>query len=271
NACFALYWSGQADKTVAKCQKMAEVLRRLTELLYYRDSRVPFCPEGHWIMVSEAEMADFAEYAVAEGSDDGPQAGSSAAEMAEPAAQPQVASAGATSPFVDSCKAILRHLPFVIPFGVRLRLLRSWIARDREKIGLDTLRWIVPANRVEIRRDHIIEDGFTHLNPMGVNLKKRIQITFISDQGLQEAGIDGGARHLQYMAFVGRVVGKALYEGILMDVGFAGFFLAKWLGRQSYLDDLRSLDEELYKGLLALKNYPGNVEADFSLNFTVAE
>ena len=46
--------------------------------------------------------------------------------------------------------------------------------------------------------------------------------------------------------------------------------MAKWLGRQSYLDDLASLDPELYKGLVQLKNYPGNPE-DLSLNFTVAE
>jgi ubiquitin-protein ligase E3 C len=48
------------------------------------------------------------------------------------------------------------------------------------------------------------------------------------------------------------VLGKAIYEGILVDISFAGFFLAKWLGRQSYLDDLNSLDSELYKGLIGV-------------------
>ncbi len=75
---------------------------------------------------------------------------------------------------------------------------------------------------------------------------------------------------LAWYQFLGRVLGKALYEGILVDVAFAGFFLAKWLGRQSYLDDLASLDPELYKGLISLKNYPGDPE-DLSLNFVVAE
>lgn len=45
----------------------------------------------------------------------------------------------------------------------------------------------------------------------------------------------------------------------------------QWLGRQSYLDDLASLDPELYSGLLKLKTYPGNVEEDLSLNFTITE
>jgi HECT-domain (ubiquitin-transferase) len=45
----------------------------------------------------------------------------------------------------------------------------------------------------------------------------------------------------------------------------------KWLGRQSYLDDLQSLDPELYQGLVFLKHYDSQVEKveDLSLNFTV--
>ncbi|KAK0125387.1 hypothetical protein ONS95_000593 [Cadophora gregata] len=76
--------------------------------------------------------------------------------------------------------------------------------------------------------------------------------------------------------FLGRVVGKCLYEGILVDIGFAGFFLLKWAtsgtesGYRANINDLRDLDEGLYQGLLKLKNYPGNVE-DFSLDFTITD
>ncbi|KAF7300491.1 HECT-domain-containing protein [Mycena chlorophos] len=72
---------------------------------------------------------------------------------------------------------------------------------------------------------------------------------------------------LEWFRFIGRIVGKALHDGILIDFAFAGFFLAKWLGRQVYLDDLASLDPSLYRGLLFLKHYTGDVE-DLSLNFT---
>jgi len=74
---------------------------------------------------------------------------------------------------------------------------------------------------------------------------------------------------LNWYRFIGRILGKAMYEGILVDVAFAGFFLAKWLGKQSFLDDLSSLDPDLYQGLIFLKHYTGNPE-DLSLNFTVA-
>lgn len=44
----------------------------------------------------------------------------------------------------------------------------------------------------------------------------------------------------------------------------------QWLDKQSFLDDLASLDPELYQGLLFLKHYSGNYE-DLALNFTVTQ
>jgi ubiquitin-protein ligase E3 C len=84
---------------------------------------------------------------------------------------------------------------------------------------------------------------------------------------------------LRRYEFLGRIVGKCLYEGILVDIGFAGFFLRKWAasgaagtgsGYRANINDLRDLDESLYQGILKLKNYPGNVE-DFSLDFTITD
>ena len=87
---------------------------------------------------------------------------------------------------------------------------------------------------------------------------------------------------LQRYEFLGRIIGKCLYEGILVDVNFAPFFLRKWAltggegsapNESSYrptLNDLRDLDDELYQGLHKLKTYSGDVE-DFSLNFTVTD
>ncbi|KAI0009202.1 hypothetical protein F4779DRAFT_617898 [Xylariaceae sp. FL0662B] len=78
--------------------------------------------------------------------------------------------------------------------------------------------------------------------------------------------------------FLGRVVGKCMYEGILIDKAFAGFFLLKWSSSgqssptdyRANLNDLRELDPELYQGLINLKNYPGDVQ-DLSLDFTITD
>ena len=90
------------------------------------------------------------------------------------------------------------------------------------------------------------------------------------------------------------MVGKGIYEGILVELPFAGFFLNKVLGRNNYrklffssflsllffivsydrpflaVDDLITLDSELYKNLLFIKHYKGDVE-DLCLYFFVTE
>ncbi|KAK2590858.1 ubiquitin-protein ligase (E3) [Conoideocrella luteorostrata] len=78
--------------------------------------------------------------------------------------------------------------------------------------------------------------------------------------------------------FLGRVVGKCLYEGILVDLAFAGFFLLKWPSSgpreentyKGSINDLRDMDEELYRGLLRLKNYPGDV-SELGFDFTITD
>ena len=45
--------------------------------------------------------------------------------------------------------------------------------------------------------------------------------------------------------FLGRVLGKAVYENILVEPRFADFFLNKLLGKYNYVDDLHSLDPEV--------------------------
>lgn len=55
--------------------------------------------------------------------------------------------------------------------------------------------------------------------------------------------------------FLGRVVGKALYEGILLDYSFSHVFVQKLLGRYSFLDELSTLDPEIYRNLMYVKVY----------------
>lgn len=67
------------------------------------------------------------------------------------------------------------------------------------------------------------------------------------------------------------MLGKALYENMLVELPFASFFSCKLLSKHGTdvdIHHLESLDPEMYRNLLFLKNYTGNVE-DLSLNFTV--
>jgi len=68
-----------------------------------------------------------------------------------------------------------------------------------------------------------------------------------------------------------RLLGKAVYEGIVLDAALADFFAAKLLGKPGSIDDLASLDPELFQSLQLVKSYDGDVEGDLCLCFTVDE
>lgn len=70
--------------------------------------------------------------------------------------------------------------------------------------------------------------------------------------------------------FIGRILGKALYENLLVELPLAEFFLSKLAGKHSDVDvhQLASLDPVLHRNLLSLKAYDGDV-ADLGLDFTV--
>jgi len=149
--------------------------------------------------------------------------------------------------------------------------------------------------QARVRRATLVQDAFQALNNAGKKIKMRIQVSFVSEQGTEEAGIDGGGlfkefmdnlakqgfdpnfglflgtsqqtlvpspssilstvgeEHLQYFGFLGRILGKAMYEGILIESQFAGVFLNALLGRQNTVDDLVHLDEQVYRSLMSLK------------------
>ncbi|KAI0784812.1 HECT-domain-containing protein [Abortiporus biennis] len=264
------------------------------QAIHARDSRKPFTPPDHWLVTSHMDVAPFVDAAIYE-----------ERQLNQPAetrilSKRQIAS---MSPRLG----VLNNIPFAIPFDVRVSIFRSFIANDMLVNGFDRYNRNEMI-KVTVRRGKIAQDGFDRLKD--ASLKAPIMISFIDQFGQEEAGIDGGgvfkefltslckevfdtdrglwletknrelypnphsyateSHSLSWYQFIGRILGKALYEGILVDVAFAGFFLAKWLGKQSFLDDLASLDPELYQGLIFLKHYPGNPE-ELSLNFTVAQ
>ena len=62
--------------------------------------------------------------------------------------------------------------------------------------------------------------------------------------------------YIPHYYFIGRILGKALYENMLVELPLTSFFLSKLLGQKSVnvsIDHLSSLDPELYKNLLYLK------------------
>ncbi|TFY75116.1 hypothetical protein EWM64_g8895 [Hericium alpestre] len=305
NIAFILYWredqagvqEGSLPGFSLKWVDVREKITRCLQAIHARDSRKPFTPPNHWHMISQTEIHSFVEAAVVEELQLLQPVG------ARPLTKRQIS-------FLSPRLGVLHNIPFAIPFDVRVSIFRSFVQSDMAMHGVDRHSFVGFRNRqrIAVRRGHISEDGFNKLE--NVDLKKPLEIEFIDQFGEVEAGIDGGGvfkefftelckevfdtnrglwltnknnelypnphsyatepTNLDWYRFIGRVLGKALYEGILVDVAFAGFFLAKWLGKQSFLDDLASLDPELYQGLIFLKHYTENPE-DLSINFAVSE
>ncbi|RKP15406.1 hypothetical protein BJ684DRAFT_7045 [Piptocephalis cylindrospora] len=202
-------------------------------------------------------------------------------------------------------RGILRHIPFILPFTLRANLLRSGTHASREEEGV-YLHTLAP---VTIRRGHAFEDGFTFRQALSKKAKiEFIDQWGRPEEGIDGGGLfkefmtqlveeifhaqvpglfSATEQHLLYPSrlprilaegygldhyrFIGQMVGRAIWYGILLDADFAGFFLNKWIGRSNYFDDLPSLDPSVYQGLLYVKNYEGDTEEDLGLNFTLTE
>lgn len=70
--------------------------------------------------------------------------------------------------------------------------------------------------------------------------------------------------------FLGKVVGKAIYEMFLLEPQFSRVFLNRLLGRINEVDDIASLDRELHRNMLQIKEC-SDVEAlgiTFSISVT---
>ena len=76
--------------------------------------------------------------------------------------------------------------------------------------------------------------------------------------------------HLEIFHYIGVIVGRAIFDNTLIGTLFSQFFLRKWLGKSNFLNELQSLDKELFNSLKFLKTYDGNV-ADLGLSFALTD
>jgi ubiquitin-protein ligase E3 C len=91
----------------------------------------------------------------------------------------------------DSSLSVSFTVPFVIPFESRVEVFRQFIRNDRERQRLNEFSPL-HGQRATIRRTNAADDAFTHLSQLGPLLKGRLEITFVDQHGIVEAGIDGG-------------------------------------------------------------------------------
>ncbi|XP_043725409.1 E3 ubiquitin-protein ligase UPL6-like isoform X2 [Telopea speciosissima] len=201
---------------------------------------------------------------------------------------------------------ILRQAPFLVPFTSRVKIFTSQLVAARQRNGPQAVftqhRFRIRRDRLFEDAFNQLS-ALTEEDLRGV-----IRVTFVNELGVEEAGIDGGGifkdfmenitraafdvqyglfketadhllypnpgsvliheQHLQFFHFLGSILGKAMFEGILVDIPFATFFLSKLKQKYNYLNDLPSLDPELYRHLIFLKHYEGDI-SELELYFVI--
>ncbi|KAL9666925.1 hypothetical protein QQ045_001269 [Rhodiola kirilowii] len=139
--------------------------------------------------------------------------------------------------------------------------------------------------RIAVRRAYILEDSYNQLRMRSSqDLKGRLTVRFQGEEGIDAGGLtrewyqllsrvifDKGAllfttvgndstfqpnpnsvyqtEHLSYFKFVGRVVGKALFDGQLLDVHFTRSFYKHILGAKVTYHDIEAIDPDYFKNL----------------------
>ncbi|CAK8568158.1 unnamed protein product [Lathyrus sativus] len=139
--------------------------------------------------------------------------------------------------------------------------------------------------RISVRRAYVLEDSYNQLRMRSTqDLKGRLTVHFQGEEGIDAGGLtrewyqllsrvifDKGAllfttvgnestfqpnpnsvyqtEHLSYFKFVGRVVGKALFDGQLLDVHFTRSFYKHILGAKVTYHDIEAIDPAYFKNL----------------------
>ncbi|KAL9185952.1 hypothetical protein ACHAXT_003729 [Thalassiosira profunda] len=139
--------------------------------------------------------------------------------------------------------------------------------------------------RLNLRRKHVFEDSFhAFIHRNADELRGRLHITFVNEEGVDAGGLsreffailakemfnpnyalfmsteDGctfqpnpnssiNPDDMRYFRFVGRIVGKAVVDGFLLDAHFTRSLYKHMLGEKPKVDDMQAIDPDYYKNL----------------------
>ncbi|KAL3925251.1 MAG: hypothetical protein SGILL_000529 [Bacillariaceae sp.] len=104
--------------------------------------------------------------------------------------------------------------------------------------------------------DDLIKDGFS-ARAEDDSESGAPQLFTVTPEGLLSVNLDLSQEGsmLSHYSFLGRVLSKAVYEGILVEPQFCLPFLNQLLGKANSLEDLKNFDEEYYLNLNKLRSF----------------
>ncbi|CUA66624.1 E3 ubiquitin-protein ligase HUWE1 [Rhizoctonia solani] len=193
--------------------------------------------------------------------------------------------------------SLLVQNPRVLDFDNK----RNWFNQQLRKRSRDAPHGTLQLN---LRRPHVFEDSFQNLQrKTGEQIKYgKLSVRFYNEEGVDAGGVTRewfqilarqmfnpdyalfqpcaadkltfqpnrasmvNPEHLSFFKFVGRVIGKAIYDGRLMDAHFARSLYRQILGKPVDYRDVEWVDPDYYKSLIwILENDPAVLETTFTV------
>ena len=188
-------------------------------------------------------------------------------------------------------------VPQLLDFENKRTYFRSQLQKQRSNEIYDGIR-------IRVRRSHVFEDSFYHLRARKVEeLRGRLTVQFVNEEGIDAGGVSRewytilaremfnpnyclfiptadsafqpnkdsaiNQEHLSYFKFIGRVIGKALYDGQLLDAHFTRSFYKHILKAPIVYHDIEAIDPQYYRSLKIMLE--SDVTEMFDLNFTIQQ
>ncbi|KAK0393124.1 hypothetical protein QR680_000067 [Steinernema hermaphroditum] len=217
-------------------------------------------------------------------------------------------------PSDDVCiVTLLRQAPFLISFSHRVEMFHDLIREDRQNTEVSYGFGFHNVD-LEVRRESLYTDamkGFANMQ----NITKPLRVRMINYHGLSEAGIDGGGVFREFLSellkiafdpnqglflvtsnqllypnpavdklysnwyehyfFIGRVLGKMIYEEQLTEFRFASSIIHQLFSRETTTSAsfmlMRDFDRHMYKTLTYLRDCPDHEVETLDLDFSVIE
>jgi len=180
---------------------------------------------------------------------------------------------------VPRCRQLLHFDVKRAYFKIRLKRIRQSAIRSSMHQGSSG------SLRLNVRRSRVFEESFQALRYKTADeMRRRLSVNFQGEEGMDAGGVSRewysvlareifnadyalflstgdnttfqpnaqsfiNPDHLSYFKFVGRVIGKAICDGHLLDAHFTRSFYKHILGTPVSVVDLEAIDPEYYKSL----------------------
>ncbi|ORX44137.1 hypothetical protein BCR36DRAFT_406494 [Piromyces finnis] len=206
---------------------------------------------------------------------------------------------------VQPCFSFCQY-PCLISLGQKINILKMETNQYLTSILRNNISGTTPVNpyfSIQIRRDHLIEDSLDQIQlalKNGVDMKKRLNVKFIGEDGVDAGGLRKEWLFLlvkelfepKYGMFkfdettnlcwfspisfenesqyklLGIIIGLAIYNGIILDIRLPLACYKRLLNYTCNLEDLREIHPQVAHSFDEILKYEGeNMEDVFCMNF----